>query len=713
MTLIIAEKPSVANKIAAVVGATQKKQGYKIGNDYIVSWCIGHLIELAEPKDYDAALKKWELETLPIIPEEYKTVVSSKTAEQFNVLKELMQLPEVTDLIAATDAEREGELIFRLVYDKVGCKKPFKRLWISSVEESAIKEGLQKMKDSSVYDNLYNAAKCRQRADWLYGINFTRLYSIMYGKTLNCGRVQTPTVNLVVQRQAEIDNFVSQPYYNLFVNLGTFEAQARVDTKKQADDIVSKCIGKEAVVTTLKQEEKKEQPPALYDITSLQRDANRILGYTAQQTLTLMQSLYDHEYATYPRTDNRYISSDMVSSTQSVIDGLIENKLVSDNTLERYNINNVNLQRIVNDTNGISHPAFIPTSKLTKAVYDGLPTAEKNIITLVLYRLLEAVYSPYEYTATKVVLTCEGENFEASGREIKSVGFQFLAANMKAALTLDKKQKDKKETEEKKLPILKEGDSFTVQNIVIKKEKTKPPKAYTEDTLLSAMETAGKNVSDEKLKAAMKDRGLGTPATRAGIIENIVANGYIVREGKNLIPTDKAKTFIALVVDKLKQPELTGEWEKQLSDIENGKQTEAAFMKDITEFLSTFITNTISTYNPVGKAKIFKTERSTKKIMTKCPKCGGTVVEITSKPKMPEDKPRTFYVCDKPKEDCGFIIHATIAGKKLSKEQVQQLLENRKTDIIEGFTSKAGNAFNARLVLKDDYTIDFEFKNKK
>lgn len=710
MKLIIAEKPSVAGEIAKIVGATKGEKGYKIGNDYLVSWCFGHLIELATPDAYGEEYEKWDLSVLPILPERFKTLVSKNAAEQYKVLKSLMERSDVTELIEATDAGREGELIFRLVYEQAGCKKPFKRLWISSMEEKSIKDGLASMKDGSSYDNLYQAAKCRQRADWLYGINLTRLYSGLYNQTLICGRVQTPTVNLIVQRQKDITGFIPQTYYNVIADLTSFEARTKVDTKEKAQEIADRCTGKDAYVTLVKQEEKRENPPALYDLTTLQRDANRLLGYSAQQTLTLLQSLYEARYATYPRTDSRYLTADMASSTRSLIDGLIEKEILSPETSKGYNVNSVNVEQVINDSKVSDHHAVIPTQTLTKDAYNGLPTAEKNIITLIIYCLLTAVYSPYEYTATKVVLDCEGEAFEATGREIKQLGFKEIDAALKTALVTEKKaNKEPKNSDDnvKILPPMAEGNTFTVAAIKQEEKHTEPPKPYTEDTLLSAMETAGKNIADEELKEAMKDSGLGTPATRAGIIENIIKTGYIIREGKKLLPTDKANTFIGLVVDKIKQPELTGEWEKQLADIQKGTQTADAFMDSITGFLSSFIKDTLLLNKPEDNKDIFKRERPAQEVYGKCPKCSANVIQITAK-----KSHKNYYVCEKDKTECGFILDETVAGRKLTKAQVKKLLEKGKTDLISGFTSKAGKSFNAYLVLKDDFTPGFEFEKK-
>ena len=714
MILIVAEKPSVAGEIAKIVGATKGEKGYKIGNGYIVSWCFGHLIELSTPEEYADQYKKWDLSYLPILPDTFKTTVSKNSAEQYKVLKELMNRADVTELVEATDAGREGELIFRLVYDKAGCKKPFKRLWISSMEEKSIRDGLANMKDGSSYDNLYYAARSRQRADWLYGINLTRLYSGVYNQRLNCGRVQTPTVNLIVRRQADIINFVPQTYYNVIADLTSFEARTRVETKERAQTISDRCTGKEAVVTLVKREQKKENPPALYDLTTLQRDANRLLGYSAQQTLTLLQSLYEAKLTTYPRTDSRFITADMASSTKSLIDGLMETQIIPYITLRNYDVKKLNIERVVNDSKVTDHHAVLPTQSLTKAVYDGLPTAEKNILTLVVFRLLTAVYSSYEYTATKVVLDCEGESFEATGREVKENGFKEIDAALRVALGTAKTPNDEKQDDtEKVLPPITEGDNFIVVKIRQEEKHTEPPKPYTEDTLLAAMETAGKNIADEELKAAMKDSGLGTPATRAGIIENIINTGYIVRDGKKLLPTDKAITFMSLVVDKIKQPELTGEWEKQLAAIQKGTQTEAAFMSSIKDFLFSFVGDTIALHNPEATKNTFKSDRTPRDAIAKCPKCGANIILISSKPKTPQDKPKKYYVCEKDRADCGFILGESIAGKKLTAAQAKKLLEKGRTDLITGFKSKAGKPFTAYIILKSDFTTSFEFESKK
>lgn len=697
--LVIAEKPSVAKEIATVIGATERKTGYFMGNNYIVSWCVGHLIELAKPGAYGKELEKWNLDTLPIIPDPYKTEISSSTADQYHILEELMSRSDVTELIEATDAGREGELIFRLVYDQAGCKKPFKRLWISSMEEKSIKDGLAGMKPGSEYDNLYHAALCRQRADWLVGINLTRLYSKMYNKTLTCGRVQTPTINLIVQRQREIENFIPQTYYTLIAELAGFKAYSKTDSRTAAQQIVEKCSGKEAIVIKAEKEEKKEKPAALYDLTTLQRDANRLLGYSAQQTLDYLQKLYDSKLATYPRTDSRYITADQEQSTRNLVDKILVAGIISTEISNNYSTEKVNMVQIVNDKKVSDHHAVLPTSSVTKDKLDTLPTGEHNILLLVVHRLLSAVYDPHTYTATKVILEIEGEAFTATGREENDSGFKMIDDQMKKAIKATEEKGNQADTPDNAvLPPMSEGNTFTALKVTAEEKKTKPQQSYTEDTLLKAMETAGKNIEDQELKDAMKDNGLGTPATRAGIIENIVKTGYIKREGKKLLPTDTAYTFIGLVTNKIKEAELTAEWEKQLYAIQEGKESPIAFMEQISSFIRSFVIDTKALYSPEQSAGVFQSERENIGI---CPKCGKKIVEY-----------QKSYSCESGKT-CGFVIWKTISGKNISKTQATKLLAKGKTDLIKGFISKAGKPFDAYLVLKSDKTVGFEFPPRK
>jgi DNA topoisomerase-3 len=655
------------------------------------------LVELASPESYGAEYKTWNLNTLPIIPDAYILEVSEKTEQQFNVLKKLMARPDVTELIEATDAGREGELIFRLVYEKANCRKPFKRLWISSMEEKSIREGLATVKPGSDYDTLYYAALCRQRADWLLGMNLTRLYSKMYGRILKCGRVQTPTVNLIVKRQREILNFVPQTYFRLIADIGSFKAYGKTNDAAEAKKITGYCVGKDAVVSDVQRSEKKENPAALYDLTGLQRDANRLLGYSAKETLDLLQSLYDAKLATYPRTDSRYITSDMEQSAHDLISVLLSADILDVPTVENYDIQKINVRCVVNDKKVTDHHAILPTSGATKKALATLPIGEKNILLLLVYRLLSAVYTPHVYAATTAVLDIGGYAFTATGKEIIDSGFKAIEPRAKAAIKAIEDE-DVSETPDETLPEMNAGDMFKVQNVTAEKKKTQPPKTYTEDTLLSAMETAGKTIADEELKEAMKNCGLGTPATRAGIIENIINTGYIKREGKKLIPTETACTFIDLVTDKIKEPGLTAEWEKQLSDIHQGKFPHTDFLNNVAEFLRSFVADTKASYSPEQNIGVFenRNENGNSETIGICPLCGSNVVDR-----------KKLYSCEK--GGCGFAVWKTIAGKQLTASQAKKLLSKGKTDLIKGFTNKAGKPFEAYLKLKDDNTTGFEF----
>lgn len=693
MILIIAEKPSVAKQLATVVGATQKKKGYWQGTEYLVSWCIGHLVELATPEAYGEEYEKWSLDTLPILPENYILQISPHTAEQYTILKHLMNRTDVTELICATDAGREGELIFRLVYNQAECKKPFQRLWISSIEEKSILDGLKNLKPSTAYDNLYQAALCRQRADWLVGMNFTRLYSTLYGTVLPCGRVQTPTVQLIVSRTKEIKNFIPRTYYLLTAHLEDFNCSLKVDTPEQADEIFKKCQKETmAQIINVEQQEKTVNPPPLYDLTSLQRDANRLLGYSAQQTLEYLQSLYDQKLATYPRTDSRYITEDQQSSTLSVIETLLESNIFNTKVLYNYSTKNVKIQQIVNNKKVTDHHAILPTNSITKQIFDQLPTGEKHIFLLIAYRLFSAVYLPYICSSSTMILDIAGSSFSASGKEELQTGFKELEFDLQQIL---KVSKSKAKSSLQTLPSLSPGTKIPISKMLCEEKKTQPPSPYTEDTLLKAMETAGNSISDPDLQQVRKQSSLGTPATRANIIENIIKTGYIQREGKKLIPTEKAYTFIDIVADKVKDPILTAEWEKQLSEIQCGTLSSTAFLKDISQFVDSLVQETKKTYS---KNQISFQKQG----IATCPKCGKQVQEY----------PKSFS-CESGKNGCGFTIWKSIAGKTITKAQALKLISKGKTDRIKGFTSKAGKPFDAYLVLQQDYSISFQFPPRK
>ena len=552
------------------------------------------------------------------------------------------------------------------------------------MEDEAIKKGLNNLKDGKEFDNLYKSARSRQRADWLSGINLTRLYTKLYDTMLSVGRVQTPTVNLMVKRQEEIDNFKPKTYYRLIANLGKFEAYKKVEEKEKADEILNKSINSKATIDDIVQEIKKENAPLLYDLTTLQREANRLLGYSAKQTLEIMQNLYEAKLTTYPRTDSRYITKDMEASTKTLIEKLVNDKLYKDITLYDYNLTNVNINKLINDEKVTDHTAILPTNSITLEKFNSIPTTEQNILMLIILRTLIAPYLAYEYKTTKILLSIKEEEFEASGKEVVKEGFKILEKHLKDILNIKDNTKA-----EIILPEISKTDIFTVKDMKAEEKLTSPPRLYTEDTLLLAMETAGKIIEDEELKEAIKDSGLGTPATRANIIENIISKGYIERKGKSLIATSKAKSFISLVDDRIKEPELTAEWEKQLLDMEKGLVDEIEFTNNIKTFVKNIVEeapkNTIK--NPV----FYK-----KEIVGICPVCKKDIIEN-----------KKAFTCED--RACKFVIWKTIAGKNITKTQAKKLITKGKTDLIKGFKSKKGTTFNAYIVLKPDNTTAFEF----
>ena len=513
MKLVLAEKPSVAQSIAKVLGATKREDGYLEGNGYVVSWCVGHLVELSQPEAYDEKYNKWAYADLPIFPDQWKYQVSASTKKQFGILKKLMARKDVESLVCATDAGREGELIFRLVYQQAGCRKPFERLWISSMEDSAIREGFEQLKPSTEYDALYEAALCRERADWLVGINATRLFSTLYGQTLNVGRVMTPTLAMVVMREAAISAFRPEPFYTVELAFQDFTASGeRMKQKVLADDVARKCVGSVLNVTKAENKEKSEKPPALYDLTSLQRDANRVLGFTAQQTLDYTQSLYEKKLVTYPRTDSRYLTSDMKDMLPELIKSLFNIFPVED-------VKNVPVHaaQVINDKKVSDHHAIIPTKEAIKCSLDDLPKGEQAILRLIATRLFCAVGEPFRYNESVIELSDGNYIFSAKGKTTVQSGWKIFSG----------KPADKDKEGEKQLPSLTVGEGLSVYSTEVKEGKTSPPKHFTEDTLLQSMETAG---ADEMPEDAER-KGLGTPATRAATIEKLVRIGFLERKG--------------------------------------------------------------------------------------------------------------------------------------------------------------------------------------
>ena len=548
--LIVTEKPSVAQAIGKALGITKRRDGYLEGGEYLVSWCVGHLVELAPPGSYDPKLVKWSKADLPILPKAWQYLVSPKTQKQFEILRSLMARPDVEQLVCATDAGREGELIFRLVYHQCGCTKPFTRLWISSMEDAAIREGFNNLRPSTEYDALYKAALCRERADWLVGINATRLFSCLYSQPLNVGRVMTPTLAMTVSREAAIDAFRPEPFYTVLLKMEDCMASSeRMKDKSQAEALLAECReASEAVLQKNERKEKTERPPALYDLTSLQRDANRLLGYSAQQTLDYTQALYEKKLVTYPRTDSRYLTEDMEPGLPDLVRQTAAHFGVTGEI-------SIHAGQVINSKKVSDHHAILPTRSMAKADLSSLPAGEVSVLRLIAARLLAAVGEPYRYAETTVQMECAGQVFTAKGKTVLAEGWKAV----ERAVLGDTAEKDKEKLEI--LPEVQERETMPVLDAQLKEGKTSPPKHFTEDTLLSAMESAGADGMPEEAER----RGIGTPATRAGIIEKLVKKGFLTREGtgktKNLIPTEKGRALIAVMPEEIQSPAMTADWE--------------------------------------------------------------------------------------------------------------------------------------------------------
>ena len=571
MQLVVTEKPSVGRSISGVIGALESKDGYMEGNGYIVSWCIGHLVELAQPDAYSDAWKKWDYAGLPMIPEEWQTEVKGSTAAQYKILKGLMHDARVDSVVCATDAGREGELIFRLVYHQAGCSKPMKRLWISSMEESAIREGFANLKPGSDYDCLYESALCRQRADWLVGLNGTRLFTVLYGgKVLKVGRVQTPTLAMLVEREEKIRNFKKEQYYMAHILVdGIDAATERIDDKAQAESIAAACESGTAAVVSVTKEKKTIQPPKLYDLTTLQRDANRLFGFTAKQTLEYTQSLYEKKLVTYPRTDSQYLSDDMGDTAGGVISAIYGAMLFEEQAGAEPDIKRVMDSRKVTD-----HHAIIPTMEIAEADLSAVPEGEMKILSLAANRLLCATGEKHEYETVRAEFHCNDTAFTVSGKSVLQNGWKDFEAAFKRSYKTDKADG---ENEERKLPELSEGMAFEGVQTKVTEHFTSPPKHFTEDNLLSAMERAG----SEDMGDDVERKGLGTPATRADIIEKLVKDGFVKREKKQMIPTEDGVKLITVLPDVVKSPKLTADWENALTLVAKGEYSMQEFMGGI------------------------------------------------------------------------------------------------------------------------------------
>ncbi len=696
--LVIAEKPSVARDIAKVLKASQKGDGCLIGEKYVVSWAVGHLVTLAEPEDYDEKYKKWNFSALPILPEKMKLKAIGQTRAQLKVLHKWMNSKEIDSLICATDSGREGELIFRYIYEITKCKKHFERLWISSMTEEAIKEGFATLKDGREYDLLYSSAKCRSEADWLVGMNATRAYTLRYDALLSIGRVQTPTLALIVNKQKEIDAFVAEDYFEVQADFGGYtgmwidkEEHTRIEKEETAKEIVAKVSGKQATITKVEKEEKKMPPPLLYDLTELQRDCNKKFGFSAKKTLDIAQGLYEkRKMITYPRTDSRYLSDDMK--------GKIHNTLRRLNELEEYAPYTQSLsgnisftKRIIDNAKVTDHHAIIPTDG--KLRIDSLTEEEKKVFSLVAARFLAVFYPYYRYETTKVYAEAEQENFLSKGTVVLEEGWQAVEKALTPAAATKKK---KKEEEEQKLPALNEGEQRKIEKATVQKKKTKAPTPYTESSLLSAMENAGRFVEDEALKEQMKDSGLGTPATRAAIIERLLTVGYIARKGKTLVPTEKGKKLIEVVPIEMSSPQTTGKWEKGLSSISKGNMTEERFMASIHRYVQFLIQDAASgrRADVVFPEEQIRGKKRKNNAFGKCPVCGRDILENT----------KSFY-CAGWKSGCKFSLwkdSLTPYGLELDGGMVKLLLKNGKTERMSVSLPQTGEKGTAVLILNKD-----------
>ena len=669
--LVIAEKPSVAQSLAAVLGAGQRLEGYLEGNGWLVSWCVGHLAELADAAAYNPAYAKWRKEDLPILPESWRFTIAKDKRDQFDVLRTLLRREDVSEVVNACDAGREGELIFRTVYALAGCSKPISRLWISSMEDEAIREGFAHLRPGREYDGLHQAALCRSKADWLVGINATRLFSLLYGCTLNIGRVVSPTLALVVQREAEIATFQPEPFYMVELDCdGLSLAGDRKASKKEAQEAAARCQGSAAVVQSVERWEKTEKPPALFDLTTLQREANRTLGYTAQQTLDYLQALYDKKLSTYPRTDSRYLTDDMEAGVPALVEAAAS---ICGVTAPE----TVLAGQVCDSARVSDHHAVVPTASAGKADLEALPIGEREILRLVSLGLLRAVCPPCRSAETCITAVCGGDPYTVKWRSVLSPGWKVYAqtADAEAGSGPDG---------------LTEGQTLPVAAAQVKSGKTTPPKHHTEDSLLSAMEMAGK----EDMPEDAERQGIGTPATRAAILEKLVSAGFVERKRAkktvSLLPTPLGTALITVLPEQLQSPTLTAEWEHRLKEVERGTLAPGDFMDEIAAMLRELV----ETCRPVeGSAVLFP---STREAVGRCPRCGGTVTEG-----------RQGFFCEN--RACGFAIWKNSKWwenkkKTPTKAIVAALLKDGRTQISGLWSEKTGKTYTATVALTDDGT---------
>ena len=685
MKLIITEKPSVAKSIASALGVTSRAGGFYEGNGLIVSWCVGHLVCPMDAAGYDEHFKKWRYDDLPILPKPFHYVLAPGKEDAFENLRTLMNRPDVDTVVNACDAGREGELIFRLVYEMAGCKKPVLRLWISSMEDMAIREGFSDLRPGSEYEALYQSALCRQKADWLVGINATRLFSVLYHRTLNVGRVQTPTLAMLAERDAKINGFQKEKYHHVRLKVAGAEAVSeKIVSLEDAQAVQAACSGASAVCTSVTREQKKEQPPKLYDLTTLQREANRMFGYTAKQTLDFAQSLYEKKLLTYPRTDSRYLTSDMAETASCVIH-LVAKVPPLDGCASFFPL----VELMVSDKDVSDHHAIIPTMEIEKADIKALPVGERNLLVLVCCKLLCASAEPYEYEAVTATFDCGGYTFMAKGKRVLAEGWREIERIFCSSL----KEKPEDADSGGVLPDFTEGQPLENVEAVITEHFTSPPKAFTEDALLSAMERAGA----EDIPEDAERKGLGTPATRAAIIEKLVTAGFVERKGKSLIPTKAGINLVAVLPEPLTSPMLTAEWEQRLTAIAKGEADPGGFLDGIRDMVRELVT----TYSQISEdgQKLFAPE---KEVIGACPRCGKPVYEGK----------KNFSCSDRA---CGFVLWKndrfwTSRRKELTKKMAADLLKKGRTNVKGMWSEKKESTYDAAVILDDTGGKHINFK---
>ena len=679
-TLIIAEKPSVALAIAAVVGADKRKNGYLEGNGYLVSWCVGHLVSLAQPENYDLRLARWRRADLPILPDPWQYVPNEKTKKQLELLNALMNRPDIETVVCATDAGREGELIFRLVYDYCHCSKPVKRLWTSSLEEGAIREGMAHLKDAAEYDLLSEAALCRAKADWLVGINLTRLYTLLYGPTLSIGRVMTPTLAMIVEREKAIADFTPKPFYTVHLLCSCEAASERFEDEQEAQALADACNGQTAEIIRVEKKTRSDHPPKLYDLTTLQREANQLFGYTAQQTLDCAQSLYEKKLTTYPRTDSRFLTRDMASMLPDLAQAVAA-LLPFEQGLSLP----IHAEQVINDAGVSDHHAIIPTQSVTAERLDTLTNEELNIFNMLAVRLLCAVGEPHVIEERTLTLFCAGHTFTATGKTDTALGWRIPESTFYGSIGHPREPDAQAGVD----PVLCEHQRFFGVRTVVKKGLTTPPKRYTEATLLAAMENAGA----ERFPDEAERKGIGTPATRAGIIEKLVKGGFIERRGekiKQLLPTDKGRNLIAVLPETLRSPLLTAQWENQLRQVEHGNLASDDFLSSIETMIRDQVDHAQAnpqalTLFPTGRRKV-----------AKCPCCGYPVSEAEK-----------GYFCEN--RECNFGLFKdnkffAVRGKKLDAATAVALLNDGKA-AVKGMIAKSGKKYDGTVVMELDESV--------